>query len=194
MGPSVKRYNAGDSTDLAGPILNAIPFARLNDPRVSVKIDGKAEDNTSVYYGVLNWGRDDPVPVASGIDARLIEAEAKLQANDIAGMMTILNALRTAPPKLGNFQPATMTALPTPATQDAAISLYFREKALWQYARGQRLSDLRRLVRQYGRAQDKVYPSGQQYKGVPYGSDTAMPVPDAERVNPQFSGCLDKNA
>ena len=33
--------------------------------------------------------------MVSGIDARLIEAEAKLNANDIAGMMTILNALRT---------------------------------------------------------------------------------------------------
>ena len=44
--------------------------------------------------------------MVSGIDARLIEAEAKLNANDIAGMMTILNALRAAPPKIGNYQPA----------------------------------------------------------------------------------------
>jgi hypothetical protein len=49
-------------------------------------------------------------------------------------------------------------------------------------------------VRQYGRSQDKVFPSGQQYKGVPYGSDVNFPVPDAERPNPQFSGCIDRNA
>jgi hypothetical protein len=87
-----------------------------------------------------------------------------------------------------------MTALATPATKDAAIDLFFREKALWQFARGQRLSDLRRLVRQYGRSQDKVFPAGDHYKGGTYGSDTSFPVPDAERVNPQFTGCLDRNA
>jgi hypothetical protein len=96
MGPSVKRYTVGDSVNVAGRILNVIPFAQLNDPRVSVTNTGtKAEDNITTFFQVNNWGRDDPVPPLSGIDARLIEAEAKLQANDIAGMMTILNALRT---------------------------------------------------------------------------------------------------
>jgi hypothetical protein len=61
--------------------------------------------------------------MVAGVDARLIEAEAKLQASDIAGMMTILNALRATPPRLGALQPAARTALPTPATQDAAVSL-----------------------------------------------------------------------
>ena len=38
------------------------------------------------------------------VDARLIEAEAKLRAGDIAGMMTILNALRATPPTHGIFK------------------------------------------------------------------------------------------
>jgi len=199
MGPSVKRYNAGDSTDLAGQIFNAIPFARLNDPRVSVTNTGqKAEDNTSVFWIVNNWGRDDPIPVASGIDARLIEAEAKLQANDIAGMMTILNALRASAQTIGVFKVAAMPALPTPATKDDAINLFFREKALWQYERGYRMDDLRRLVRQYGRTQDKVFPAGNFTRnGTPvgqFGSQVAFPVPDAEKVNPNFTGCLDTKA
>ena len=59
--------------------------------------------------------------MVSGIDARLIEAEAKLNANDIAGMTAILNALRTAPQTLGVFEPAALAALATPATKDAAI-------------------------------------------------------------------------
>jgi len=131
----------------------------------------------------------------SGIDARLIEGEAKLGSGDFAGMMTILNALRTAPPRIGNFQPATMAAITTtPATKDAAINLFFREKAFWQFGRGQRLSDLRRLVRQYGRTQDKVFPVGQHYKGGVFGTDVAFPVPDFERANPQFTGCIDRNA
>jgi hypothetical protein len=178
-----------------------IPFASLNDPRVPILkgTDAKlpAEDGglTPLFIQQIYKGRDDPIPMVSGIDARLIEAEAKLGSSDFAGMMTILNALRTAPPKIGNFQPATMTAIATtPTTKDAATSLFFREKAFWQFGRGQRLSDLRRLVRQYGRTQDKVFPVGQHYKGGVFGTDVAFPVPDAERINPQFTGCLDRNA
>jgi hypothetical protein len=52
------------------------------------------------------------------------------------------------------------TAPPTAATNDAAIDLYFRQKAFWTFSRGQRLGDLRRLIRQYGRTQDKVFPTG----------------------------------
>jgi hypothetical protein len=176
-----------------------IPFASLNDPRVPILkgTDAKlsAEDgSTPLFIQQVYKGRDDPIPMVSGIDARLIEAEARLNAGDYAGMMAILNALRAAPPKIGIFQPVPMAALATPATKDAAIDVFFREKALWQFARGQRLSDLRREVRQYGRAQDKVFPAGDHYKGGTYGSDTSFPVPDPERVNSQFSGCLDRNA
>ena len=200
---SISRMSVTDSvvTYLGKTVrtLNVIPFASLNDPRVPILkgTDAKlsSEDgSTPLFIQQIYKGRDDPVPMVSGIDARLIEAEAKLNAADYAGMITILNALRASPPKIGNFQPATMTALPTPATKDDAISLFFREKALWQFARGQRLSDLRRLVRQYGRSQDQVFPAGDHYKGGTYGSDTSFPVPDAERINPQFTGCLDRNA
>ena len=202
---SVARMTVGDSSvNYLGKqfsIGNVIPFATLNDPRVPILkgTDAKlpAEDGglTPLFIQQIWKGRDDPIPMVSGIDARLIEAEAKLGASDFAGMMTILNALRTAPPRIGNFQPATMTAISTtPTTKDAATSLFFREKAFWQFGRGQRLSDLRRLVRQYGRSQDKVFPVGQHYKGGVFGSDVAFPVPDAERINPQFNGCIDKNA
>jgi len=201
---SVGRYSVGDSAvtfaSKTYQTLNAIPFASLNDPRVPILKGSsqglQAEDGATPFFiQQIYKGRDDPIPMVSGIDARLIEAEAKLQTGDFAGMMTILNGLRTSPPKIGNFQPATMTAIATtPATRDAAVDLFFREKALWQFARGYRLQDLRRLVRQYGRSQDKVFPAGQQYKGVPYGADVNFPVPDAERPNPQFSGCIDRNA
>jgi hypothetical protein len=199
MGPSVKRYTAGDSVDLAGPILNAIPFARLGDPRVSVTdTKTKAEDNTSNFFQINNWGRDDPIPALSGIDARLIEAEARLQASDIAGMMTILNALRTSGQTIGIFKIAAMPALGIPADKNSATDLFFREKALWQYERGYRMDDLRRLVRQYGRTQDKVFPSGNFTRnGTPsgvFGSQVAFPVPDAEINNPNFHGCLDTKA
>jgi hypothetical protein len=201
---SVARITVGDSVvtyqGKTYTIGNAIPFASLNDPRVPV-VSGASlklapEDGLTPLYIQQIWkNRDDPIPMVSGIDARLIEAEARLQAADYAGMMSILNALRTAPPKIANFQPGTMAALATtPATKDAAATLFFREKALWTFGRGQRLGDLRRLVRQYGRTQDHVFPTGQHYKGGNYGTDVNLPVPDGERVNPNFKGCLDRNA
>ena len=198
MGTSVKRYTLGDSVNVAGQILNAIPFARLNDSRVKVLNSGApGEDNVTIFIDQGNWGRDDPIPPLSGIDARLIEAEAKLQ-NDVPGMMTILNALRTAPQTLGVFKVAAMSALPTPADQASAVDLFFREKALWQFERGYRMGDLRRLVRQYGRAQDKVFPSGPFVRnGTPsgtFGTQVAFPVPDHELNNPNFHGCLDTKA
>jgi hypothetical protein len=201
---SVSRVTVGDSVmTYQGKtffIANAIPFFSLNDPRVPVVTGASqklvAEDGLTPLYLQQIWkNRDDAIALAAGIDARMIEAEAKLQAGDIAGMMTILNAVRAAPPRLGGvLQPAAMPALPTPATQDAAVSLFFREKAFWQFSRGFRLSDLRRLVRQYKRTQDKVFPSGQHYKGGTYGTDVNFPVPDGELVNPQFHGCIDRSA
>ncbi|MGH7670036.1 MAG: hypothetical protein ACRENQ_11150, partial [Gemmatimonadaceae bacterium] len=68
----------------------------------------------------------------------------------------------------------------------------------WQFERGYRMDDLRRLVRQYGRTQDHVFPSGAFTSlGGPagnYGSQVAFPVPDYERTNPNFHGCIDTNA
>jgi hypothetical protein len=199
MGASVKRYSAGDSVDVAGQIFNAIPFARLGDPRVSITdTHTQAEDNHSDFVQVNNWGRDDPIPPLSGIDARLIEAESHLQTGDIAGMMTILNALRTSPQIIGKFAVPAMAALPTPPDLTTATNLFFREKALWQFQRGYRLDDLRRLVRQYGRTQDQVFPSGNFTRnGTPagqFGTQVAFPVPDYEMINPNFHGCIDTNA
>jgi hypothetical protein len=138
--------------------------------------------------------RSDPLPFLAGWDARLIEAEAKLQAGDYAGMMTIMNALRASPHQLGAISSPVMAALPVPTTKDAAITLYFRETAFWQFSRGTRLPNLRRLVRQYGRPQDQVFPSGQFFKGQTYQSDVNFPVTTGENANPEFTGCIDRNA
>ena len=197
------RVSVGDSFDIvAGKpnlIQNALPFASAKDPRVPVKgPTGTAEDGVTPMFVQLIWAnRDDPIPVLSGIDARLIEAEARLNTADYAGMMAILNKLRTTAQRIGILNVAAMPAIATtPATKDAAIDLFFREKAFWTYGRGQRLSDMRRLMRQYGRAEDKVFPTGVYSFGNTatgtYGHDVNFPVNDAERVNPEFKGCTDR--
>jgi hypothetical protein len=195
MGPNVLRYSAGDSVDITGQVFNAIPFAHLNDPRVPVTDQHKpAEDLQSNFVQINIWNRDDPVALLTGTDARLIEAEAKLQAGDVAGMMSILNALRADPQTFGIFKPAAMAPLAAPGDADAATNLFFREKALWQFGRGFRMDDLRRLVRQYQRTQDNVFPSGNFVRGGQYGAQTNFPVPDDEKTNTLFTGCLDTKA
>jgi len=201
---SVARITVGDSFDFVGGaknlIVNALPFASANDPRLPVQVGGvPPEDGVTPMFLSLLWKNQyDPWTVASGIDARLIEAEAALNngANgDIPGMMAILNALRAAPPKITNTTIAPMAALPTPATKAAAVKLFFREKAFWTFGRGERLPDMRRMIRLYGLPQDQVFPTGVFFKGGNYGTDVNLPVPNPnEQVNPLFSGCLDRSA
>jgi len=183
-------------------IKNALPFFSAGDPRVLVvlgsTVGAKPEDGVTSPFYVSNLykGQYDPLVLASGVDARLAEAEAKLAGNDIAGMMTILNDLRTntTRPAIGLNTIPVMPALATPATKDAAITLLFRERGFWTFGRGQRLADLRRLVRQYGRTDDQVFPTGQYFKGGQYGTDENIPVPNSEQVNPLFHGCIDRKA
>lgn len=200
------RFVVGDSFDIQGTLKNALPFASAKDPRVPAVGSPLPNLNplrtfdgiTPLVYQNIWVNRSDPIPVATGVDARLIEAEAKLRANDIAGMMTILNALRTTAQVLGPLQVAPMAALPAPAAGDAAVNLFFREKAFWQFGRGNRLGDLRRLIRQYGRAADgsDTFPMGKFHKagGASYGVDVNLPVTDNEKQNPNFTGCMDRKA
>ena len=75
-----------------------------------------------------------PVRLASGREMRLIEAEAKLRANDVAGAMTLVNAVRT------NAGAATITA----TTSDEAWKLFKRERGIELWLETRRLGDLRR--------------------------------------------------
>jgi hypothetical protein len=204
---STARISVGDSADVVNGqpnvVKNALPFASANDPRVPVlrgdlatpKV--QAEDGVTVpfYLSLLYKGQFDPLVIASGIDARLIEAEAKLNAGDYPGMMGGLNALRTTSQTIANYKVGVMPALAaTPATKDEAINLFFREKAFWTFGRGQRLADLRRLVRNYKRTDAQVLPTGAFFKGGSYGTDENFPVPSSEQVNPLFTSCLDRKA
>ena len=198
------RFVTGDSFDIQGTLKNALPFASAHDPRVPTTGSPLPDLNSRRTFDGITplvsqqiWiNRSDPIPVASGVDARLIQAEERLNAQDVTGMMTILNALRTSAQVLGPLNVPAMSTLATPATQASATSLFFREKGFWQFGRGNRLGDLRRLIRQYGRDQTDVFPTGKFHKsgGAAYGSDVNLPVTDNERQNPNFSGCTDRNA
>ena len=190
---SQKRYSVGDSVDVAGMIGNAIPFKSANDSRVPTTTSGVGFDfvTSSVQQNVFS--QTTVVPLLSGLDARLIEAEAKLNAGDLAGMTALLNSLRTSPQNLGGISSSFMPPLPAPANQSAAVSVFFREKAFWTFGRGQRLGDLRRLVRLYGRVESAVYPTGAFFKGGVYGSSIFFPVMADEDNGVVSPVCIDRN-
>lgn len=206
------RYLVGDSVDGNARdirVFNAIPFFSANDPRTpafyTIATVGGKPDTAKSQDGltlVRKLGRSSTQPVynqftsvtvASGFDARLIEAEAQLAAGD-AAWLTTLNSLRATPYVIGTITTPVMAPLADPGTAAARIDLLFREKAFWTFTRGQRLGDMRRLVRYYGRAATTVFPEGVHYRGGTYGSDVNLPVPQEEENNPKWKGCLDRNA
>lgn len=198
QGFSAARYVVGDSLEGNSRniyVKNALPFVSANDPRLPVSVlSGNGQDGQTRIRRTPLYGQLTPVEVVNGIDARMVEAEAALAANDSVRFLAIHNALRAAPPKLGDVQPAAMAPLADPGTPAARLSLHFREKAFWTFSRGQRLSDMRRLVRQYKRAASDVFPVGIHYKGGNYGTDVNFPVVTDERNNSKFTGCIDRNA
>ncbi len=82
--------------------------------------------------------------------------------------------------------PRTLEPLPDPGSEADRLDLLFRERGYWLYTTGYRLNDLRRLVRQYGRPQDTVFPSGSYFKGGECGTDVAFPIPFDEVNNSWF--------
>jgi starch-binding outer membrane protein, SusD/RagB family len=201
---SNRRYLVGDSVEGNGRnilVANAVPFFSSNDNRVRGFYTVTGVDTTKSQDGLTNsrvtdlYGRTTNTAVANHIDARLIEAEVQLFSNN-AAWLTTLNALRATAQTIGTFttSPAALPPLVDPGTQAARENLLFREKAFWTFSRGHRLGDVRRLVRQYGRAANTVYPEGTHYRGGTYGPDLQLPIPDQEANNPQWNGCIDRNA
>ncbi len=203
---SQRRYSVGDSLEGNArnlPIANAIPFGSANDPRVPVaytiqngKDTVKAQDGFTFSRTTTLWAQSTTVPILSGVDARMVEAEAFLAAGNTASWLSTLNTIRATPPKLGTvtLTGSQLPALTDPGTAAARVNLTFREKAFWTFSRGQRLGDLRRLIRQYGRTPANTFPTGTHYRGPVYGADVNLPVPADELNNPNFKGCIDRNA
>jgi hypothetical protein len=158
--------------------------------------------------------RETPVVVASGTEARLIEAEAFLRKGDVVNWLSSINAPRNVlalnqcvagatacsnPSTAGGVETnttahTTTTGLATlvdPGTQAARENLTFAERGFWMFGTAHRLGDMRRLIRQIGRPFNTVYPNGTyilpgQPGGV-YGPATNLPVPIFEESNGIFT-------
>ncbi|HEX6534032.1 MAG TPA: RagB/SusD family nutrient uptake outer membrane protein [Gemmatimonadaceae bacterium] len=168
-----------------------LDYVSSGDPRTASAAGGMNQYGVMLYYPAKYASTGDtPIVLADWVEARLIEAEAALQAGDVATWLGKLDHLR---------ETAITPALPDttdPGTPDARVDLTFRERAFWLFLTGHREGDLRRLIRQYGRQPATVYPTGSYQGGTgAYGPDVTAPIPAAERAfNPKFTGCQNRGA
>lgn len=192
-----RRYSVSNNEGI-----NGLNFATAGDPRVPVCLGGSTacrnilvtsanrDDLTTPFYVQMLWpARDSPVAVIIGAEARLIEAEAQLRAGSTTQSLLTLNTLRLTVTGLALLTDAGTTA--------ARENQLFRERAFWLFGRGTRTGDLRRLIRQYGRAANTVFPTGPWHKGGNYGTDVNFPVPFSEANNPNVNAtqtCINRNA
>ncbi len=236
---------------------NGMPFVSSFDPRThtTTMTVGNSPNGystlTPTKYNDIQSGDSTSVIIASGVEARLIEAEADL-ARSGSQWLSILNALRTngtttvrvradvpgqspgpagypdttwgpgegvgliAPSAISDNKPVCSAGVPCTdtiwyrglrplndpgvglsdvAAKEARVNLVFSERAFWLFATGHRQGDLRRLIRQYGRTQDTVYPTGSylNFEGF-YGDAVVIGIPVEERQNPYFQGCKNHGA
>lgn len=197
-----KRYGAANKEGV-----NGFPYISVADPRTPIyRPAGSAglgfDGNTPQQDELRYIDQKASVTVATGLEARLIQAEDSLQHGSTVGMYAVLNALRAAPPSyILAGSPAAPTAPPNAVAPMPALSAtgvprdtLFAERARWLWLTGHRLSDLRRLIRQYGLAAQSVFPTGPYFKqGLVYATDVNFPVPVDEQNNPNFVQCLDRN-
>jgi hypothetical protein len=181
---------------------NGLPFLSGGDPR-SVADTLIASSPSWPYVPLTFPAKYDvalagtgiaPVPLASGVEARLIEAEAALHRGDTTAWLATLNALRANASIPGTTQPNPQALPPLSDPHDAAARLdtLFTERAEWLFLTGHRQGDLRRLVRQYSVNRETVYPTGAYLAPGTgrYGTDVVAPIPPTESANPDFHGCL----
>jgi hypothetical protein len=174
-------------------------------------------DNTTPQFDALKYpDRPAFTVIASGVEASLMAAEAQLRTGNAQAMLDTLNALRAnvqSLMQLHNFdyvnqqarvgyaagQSAALAPLTLPATFAEQVDLLFRERGFWLAFSGHRLGDMRRLIRQYGRNPETVFPTGTYHKGGVYGKDVNFPIPVQEANNPNApttpdAQCMNRNA
>lgn len=163
------------------------------DPRLPLSIDSSRVDNVWTYKfstpvrqrkfsnGTVMF------KLADYAEKEMIEAEYLLNTQDPAW----INAINRARQTVG------LADTTAPIDREQQIDLLFRERAFWFYGNATRLSDMRRLVRQYNRDVNLVYPTGgydRSEHDYSYGDATLFIPPTREFVeNYNYSGCIHRD-
>ncbi len=146
--------------------LNGLPFLSHEggtDPRVQWAAS-KRDGFNALSHNLpdeLKFGRTSSGIVADGVEAQLIILEARLQGGTQADRDAVFAGLNAL--RAGNTPAIAPLAGPAPTTQDAAVTQLLTERAYWEW-----LTPL----------------SGT------YGTSTSIVIPQNERTNPNFQGCL----
>jgi hypothetical protein len=167
---------------------NGLDFVTAGDPRV-VTVDGgqsNFDQQTEVFRFTGYESGAAPVILASGLEARLIEAEAALEAGSVTAWRAKLDEVRAA---------AGLLPIVDPGSPAARLDLTYRERAFALFGTAHRFGDLRRLVRVYNRGAETVFPTGDYHKdNLVRGVEVAFPVPQTEENNPKYtSAACDPN-
>ncbi len=202
---AVSRYYPSVADNKGG---NGLNYVSAHDPRMPIAALGTTIVGAPRYYPLKfpqSGTTNDPIPLADGVEAGLITAEAALNVHDVTGWLSALNGLRANFVALRGPYPSDtsyhqLAPLADPGTDSARTDLTFRERAFWLYGTAHRLGDLRRLVRQYGRGSESVFPTGAYVNGSAstlypkYGTNVNFPIGTVEQANPKFHGCLSLGA
>lgn len=190
---------------------NGLPFRSEADVRVTSRPrsinNGNGFDGGPMFEALKYPARTTPVTLADGVEAELIKAEAQLRAGNSGGFLATLNALRANSAVLTarGYAAGSLAPLTDPGTEVGRQNLLFRERAYWLFLTAHRVGDLRRLVRQYGRDAESVFPTGpysSNGRTTIFGTDTSFPIPIEELNNPEvpqdapvnLKGCLSREA
>lgn len=184
-----QRQRRWSLSDMEGE--NGVAFRSRTDSRVPWEDSGGTgfDEETHLWHQLKYGSEEADVVLASGVEARLIQAESELASG--GDWLGTLNGLRAG---------AELAALGDPGDPNGRVGLLFEERARWLFGTAHRLGDLRRLVRQYGFSPDQVFPAGDFFKGGAYGSDVNFPIPFEEHENEALAGlegqslCLDRAA
>jgi hypothetical protein len=185
---------------------NGLNFVSAQDPRLALDSSMTTADGGTWYLPTKFEAHPAYIPLATGVEAGLIAAEGALQTNPGTWLADV-NALRAAAPSTYLTLDSALAPLADPGTDSGRVSLMFRERAFWLFGTGTRLGDLRRLIRQYGRDQSTVFPTGPYANGnnpslrtpIPnYGTDVDLTLPTLAGLaasgttitNPYYKGCI----
>lgn len=162
-----EQNNKGGSVTVASAYRN-VQYNGAADPRVPVKDESprKASDAATPLFTQQRYtGLDAMTPLATGVEAQLILAEARGGSQAV----TIINNLHTYAGIAADFASTDPTTI-----QNQVIE----ERRRFLFVQGQHLYDQNRFNLPLVPAAGAPYP-----KGGTYGSQRCMPLPDVERLN-----------
>lgn len=168
----VFRVNNTSGTITVDPSYRALRVNGAVDPRVPVVDAGRGGSQPTIPL----WSQGkytsltSPIPIATWREARLIQAEAALQANNVTAAVGFINDLRQrAGVELAAYAGGDATAVRAQLVEERRRELFLE---------GQRLYDTIRFNVPLNPAPGASFPSGGTY-----GDNKCLPLPDIERLN-----------